>query len=103
MLPSCIARLRWDKWEKSDAHPSHRRLVPCRRPRDQHSAALSSPLSNVLWGFANLVAAWALFTQVGAFDLADQRHFAAAAAGGLFSGVFLARHFGSLHGSDKGY
>jgi hypothetical protein len=64
---------------------------------------LSSPLSNVLWGFANLVAAWALFTQVGAFDLATPAHFVAAAAGGLFSGVFLARHFGGLHGSDKGY
>lgn len=64
---------------------------------------LSSPLSNVLWGFANLAAGWALFTQVGAFELAAPLHAAAAGAGGLFSGVFLALHFGKLHGSGKGY
>ena len=64
---------------------------------------LSSPLSNVLWGFANLAAAWALFTQVGEFDLGDALDAGAAIAGGLFSGVFLARHFGKLHGEGKGY
>ncbi|MDG2001935.1 MAG: hypothetical protein P8J20_01250 [Novosphingobium sp.] len=64
---------------------------------------LSSPLSNVLWGFFNLVASWALFTQVGAFDLANAAHAGVAAFGGLFSGVFLAVHFGKLHGSGKGY
>jgi len=64
---------------------------------------LSSPLSNVLWGFANLIVAWALFTQVGAFDASDPVHAASAAAGGLLSGVFLALHFGRLHGDGKGY
>ena len=64
---------------------------------------LSSPLSNVLWGFANLAVAWALFTQVGGFELGDPIHAGVAAAGGLFSGVFLARHFGKLHGDGKGY
>ena len=64
---------------------------------------LSSPLSNVAWGFVNLAASWALFTQVGAFVLSDPLHAAIAATGGLFSGVFLALHFGRLHGPDKGY
>lgn len=60
---------------------------------------LSSPLTNVLWGFVNLVASWALFTQVGQFDLANAAHMAAAVLGGLFSGFFLAAHFGKLHAS----
>jgi hypothetical protein len=58
---------------------------------------LSSPLTNVLWGFVNLVASWALFTQVGEFDLTNAAHAAVAALGGLFSAVFLAVHLGRLY------
>lgn len=88
-LPHLIAGLQGRAFQSPFAEP----------PR----VGLSSPLSNVLWGFANLVAAWALFTQVGEFDLANPVHALGAAAGGLFSGVFLARHFGKLHGDGKGY
>jgi len=60
---------------------------------------LSSPLTNVIWGFINLAASWALFTRVGEFDLANCAHAGAAAFGGLFSGVFLAVHFGRIYAS----
>jgi len=62
---------------------------------------LSSPLTNVLWGFVNLALSWALFTRVGEFDIADAAHAGAAAAGGLFSGLFLAVHFGRLQSSGN--
>ncbi len=60
---------------------------------------LSSPFTNVLWGFINLAASWALFTRVGEFDIANGAHAVAAACGGLFSGVFLAVHFGKIYAS----
>jgi hypothetical protein len=61
---------------------------------------LSSPLINVIWGFINLAASWALFIRVGEFDIANAAHAAVAAFGGLFSGVFLAVHFGKIYASD---
>ena len=59
---------------------------------------LSSPRVNVLWGSSNLAVAYLLLCQVGAFELRDPAHAAAAAAGGLLISVFNAGHLGQFHG-----
>jgi hypothetical protein len=60
---------------------------------------LSSPLVNVLWGFANLVAAYLLIFRVGDFDPRQWTHVGLLGAGILFIGIQLAIAFGRL---DKG-
>ncbi len=62
---------------------------------------LSSSTVNVLWGFANFVAAYVLLAQVGDFDLRDWAHAGAAGVGALLMGVMLARTFGRLHGGNS--
>jgi hypothetical protein len=58
----------------------------------------SSAMTNVLWGFANLVIAYLLLFRVGQFDLRDAAHLTALALGTLLIGLFSARHFGALNG-----
>lgn len=61
---------------------------------------LSSATVNVLWGFGNLVIAYLLICQVGAFDLRAVSDIVALGLGMLLICLFSARHFGRLHGGD---
>ncbi len=61
---------------------------------------LSSSTVNVLWGFLNLAVSYVLFCRVGTFELRATPHVLAAGLGALIIGLFLARHFGSLHGGN---
>jgi len=63
---------------------------------------LSSPLVNVVWGFANFVVGYLLlltFTVEGAARSYDD--LASIAAGVLVMGVMLARHFGRVRGPQS--
>ncbi len=60
----------------------------------------SSSIVNVLWGFANLVAAYLLLARVGAFDVHDWRHVGVAGAGSLLIALFCAHHFGRFNGGN---
>jgi hypothetical protein len=61
---------------------------------------LSSSTVNVLWGFANLVIAYCLVLQVGAFDLRAVDHIVSLGLGLLLMGVMSARLFGPFHGGS---
>jgi hypothetical protein len=61
---------------------------------------LSSSTVNVLWAFANLLAAYALLCRVGDFDARAWPHIAAASLGALALSLFAARHFGRFHGGN---
>lgn len=61
---------------------------------------LSSSTVNMLWGFLNLVVAYALIFRVGTFDIRSTEHAAACGLGVLVMGVLTARMFGRLHGGD---
>ena len=59
---------------------------------------LSPALTNVLWGFANLVIGYLLLAKVGNFELRRWRHVAVAGLGALLMSVMLARAFGRFYG-----
>lgn len=59
---------------------------------------LSSSTVNVLWGFANLAAAYGLVVGVGRFDLRAGDHIASFGLGLLLMGLISARLFGRFHG-----
>jgi hypothetical protein len=61
---------------------------------------LSSSTVNVLWGLFNIVIGYLLVCRVGDFELRDTGDVVALGLGTLVMGLFLARHFGSLHGGD---
>lgn len=61
---------------------------------------LSSSAVNVLWGFANLLAAWWLVERVGDFDLKSTIDAGVFGLGMLIALVGLARSFGRLHGGN---
>ena len=61
---------------------------------------LSSSTVNVLWGFANLLAAWLLVECVGDFDLRSAIDAGVFGLGMLISLVGLAWSFGRLHGGN---
>src|ERR1700677_3612793 len=61
---------------------------------------LSSSTVNVLWGFANFVAAYFLIARVGDFDYHAADNVGAAGAGILLIGLQSARHFGEFHGGN---
>jgi hypothetical protein len=56
---------------------------------------------NVLWGFANLVAAYFLVLWVGTFDLRVPEDAEALGAGMLLLGLFTGRSFGRFNGGNK--
>ena len=61
---------------------------------------LSSSTVNVLWGAFNAAVGYVLVLQVGAFDVHDLRHVAAAALPAFALALFSARHFGRYNGGD---
>lgn len=61
---------------------------------------LSSPTVNVLWGFANLVAAYFLIDRVGSYDLHAADQAIAVGVGALLMGLLSARVFGRPHDGD---
>lgn len=62
---------------------------------------LSSSTVNVLWGFANFVAAYLLIVRVGRFDLHATDHVVAVGVGVLLMAVMTARLFGRYHGGNS--
>lgn len=70
---------------------------PFATPRGE---GLSSSTVNMLWGLFNLILAYALICQVGAFDLRAVPDVAATILGMAVIGLFLARHFGRFHGGN---
>ncbi len=61
---------------------------------------LSSSTVNVVWGFVNLVLAWLLLCHVGDFALKATQDVLPFGLGMLGMGLFMARHFGGLHGGN---
>jgi hypothetical protein len=61
---------------------------------------LSSSTVNVLWGFANLVAAYLLIVQVGHFDPHPADQAIAVGGGVLLVGLMSARLFGRFNGGN---
>jgi hypothetical protein len=61
---------------------------------------LSSSIVNVLWGLFNLIIGYLLVCRVGDFALRETIDVIALGLGSLLMSLFLARHFGSLHGGD---
>jgi hypothetical protein len=70
---------------------------PFAKPRGE---GLSSSTVNVLWGFFNIAAGYALVCRVGDFDLRNTGDVVALGLGGLLMGLFAARHFGRFHGGN---
>lgn len=62
---------------------------------------LSSPTVNVLWGFANFIAAYLLVECVGNFDLHAADNVIALGVGILISSLMAARLFGRFHGGNS--
>ena len=62
---------------------------------------LSSSTVNALWGFFNLIVAYALICRVGAFDLREGADAAALGLGALLMSLFAARHFGRFNGGRE--
>ncbi|GAN67366.1 hypothetical protein [Acetobacter orleanensis] len=62
---------------------------------------LSSAPVNVVWGFANIVAGAALVCHVGHFTFTNIEDSAVFLLGAFVSALFMARHFGRLHGGDR--
>jgi hypothetical protein len=71
--------------------------TPFARPR---GVGLASSTVNILWGCANLIAAYALVGRVGAFALTANEDVASLGLGFLAMGLFLARRFGAFHGGN---
>ena len=61
---------------------------------------LSSSTVNVLWGLFNIVIGYLLVCRVSDFELRNTSDVIALGLGALAMSLFLARHFGSLHGGD---
>jgi hypothetical protein len=62
---------------------------------------LSSSTVNVIWGFANLAAAYALLVLVGEFSARNPGDVAACGLGALLMALFSARGFGRFNGGNK--
>jgi hypothetical protein len=59
---------------------------------------LSSALTNVLWGFLNLVIGYLLTCRVGRFDLRKNQHVLVFFGGVLLMSLMLAHSFARFHG-----
>lgn len=62
---------------------------------------LSSSTVNVVWGFFNLVVAYALICRVGDFNLRSSADVATLGLGFLLMGLMAARQFGRFHGGNS--
>ncbi|RQS36543.1 hypothetical protein DIE03_04165 [Burkholderia sp. Bp8992] len=85
-VPHLVSGLRGEPFQTPFANPPGR--------------GLSSSAVNVVWGVVNLAIAYALVCRVGDFDLKRLPDAAALGLGILMLGLFLARHFGALHGGN---
>jgi len=85
-VPHLVSGLRGEPFQTPFASPPGR--------------GLSSSTVNVVWGVVNLVIAYALVRRAGDFDLKITADAAAFGLGILVLGLFLARHFGELHGGN---
>lgn len=70
---------------------------PFAKPRGE---GYSTSLTNVLWGFANLIAAYVLLVRIGDFDIHNLAHVGAAALGMFLISIQLALHFGKFNGGN---
>lgn len=70
---------------------------PFAKPRGE---GYSTAVTNVLWGFLNLVIAYALLAQVGNFDIHNLAHVGAAGLGMLLIALWLGNHFGKFNGGN---
>jgi len=71
---------------------------PFAKPRGE---GLSSSTINVVWGFFNLIAGYALICRIGDFDLRAADQVAAAGLGALLLSMLMARHFGRFNGGNS--
>ena len=62
---------------------------------------LSSSTVNVVWGFFNLIIAYALVCRVGDFNSRSYSDMAAIGVGFLMMGLLAAHHFGRFHGGKS--
>ena len=62
---------------------------------------LSSSITNVLWGSANLALGWALLVYWGGANLGDVGDTATAMVGLLVMGLLLAGSFGRFNGGNR--
>ncbi|WP_321856793.1 hypothetical protein [Burkholderia cenocepacia] len=85
-VPHLVSGLRGEPFQTPFASPPGR--------------GLSSSTVNVLWGIVNLAIAYALMRRAGDFDLKITVDAAAFGLGILVLGLFLAWHFGGLHGGN---
>ncbi len=83
-LPHFIHGMSGDKFQSPFANPPGK--------------GLSSPLVNVVWGFANFVVGYVL-VMLHAMSPRDPADIIAIAAGVLVTGVFLGAHFGRVKGN----
>lgn len=70
---------------------------PFAEPRGE---GLSTSVTNVLWGFLNLVIAYLLICRVGEFDLRNLAHMGALGLGMLLIALWLGNHFGRFNGGN---
>ena len=61
---------------------------------------LSSSTVNVVWGFFNMMVAYALIFRVGTFDLHSIPDVLAVGTGSFLISMQMARHFGRFHGGN---
>jgi len=61
---------------------------------------VSSSTVNLLWGFFNLAAGYALLSRAGDFDWRATGDMLALGLGGLLFGLALARRFGRFNGGN---
>jgi len=71
--------------------------TPFARPRGE---GLSSSTVNVLWGFVNIVLAYALVVRVGNFDVRDAQTMIALGLGAFVLSLAMAKHFGRFNGGN---
>lgn len=70
---------------------------PFAKPRGE---GYSTSITNVLWGFLNLVVAYFLLVRVGDFDIHNLAHVGATGLGMLLIALQLGHHFGKFNGGN---
>lgn len=70
---------------------------PFAKPRGQ---GYSTSLTNVIWGFVNIILSYVLLVRIGDFDIRYPAHIGAAALGAFLIALHLSRHFGKFNGGN---